>query len=267
MTIATGVYRAPAAFVRGRTVLTNTPPTIPYRSAGRPEAMYLIERLMDLAARQLGIDRIEIRRRNLIGRASCPIATRSACTYDSGDLRAGDGRGAAARRLDGLSRPQGRSRQARQAARHRARQLHRDHDGRAARVVVGDREAGRHRRGAGRHAVVGAGARDDLRAVRVGMARRAVRAGPHHRARHRHHPGRRRLAFRPLDADGGVRDGQGVRRRDRARPSASPPCCSTRRPTASTSPTACSPRAAPTARSACSRRRKPGSPAPICRTS
>ncbi len=84
MTIATGVYRAPAAFVRGRTVLTNTPPTIPYRSAGRPEAMFLIERLMDLAAKQTGIDRIEIRRRNLIGPNELPYRNPTGITYDSG---------------------------------------------------------------------------------------------------------------------------------------------------------------------------------------
>ena len=88
MTIVTGVYRAPAAFVRGRTVLTNTPPTIPYRSAGRPEAMFLVERLMDLAARQLGIDRIEIRRRNLVRPAEMPYRNPIGCVYDSGTYEA-----------------------------------------------------------------------------------------------------------------------------------------------------------------------------------
>lgn len=112
MTIATGVYRAPAAFVRGRTVLTNTPPTIPYRSAGRPEAMFLIERLMDLAAKQTGIDRIEIRRRNLIGPAELPYRNPTGITYDSGTyekamdevLRLADWTGFPARRLEARQR-------------------------------------------------------------------------------------------------------------------------------------------------------------------
>lgn len=88
MTIINGVYRVPAGFVRGRTVLTNTPPTIPYRSAGRPEAMFLIERLMDLAARQLRLDRIEIRRRNLIAPGEMPYRNPIGCVYDSGTYEA-----------------------------------------------------------------------------------------------------------------------------------------------------------------------------------
>ena len=48
------VYRVPAAHIRARAALTNTPPTNPYRSAGRPEAIFVIERLIDLAARQFG---------------------------------------------------------------------------------------------------------------------------------------------------------------------------------------------------------------------
>jgi carbon-monoxide dehydrogenase large subunit len=112
MTIATGVYRAPAAYVRGRTVLSNTPPTIPYRSAGRPEAMYLIERLMDLAAGGMGIDRIEIRRRNLIRVAELPYRNPTGITYDSGTyekamdeaLRLADWPGFAARREEAAAR-------------------------------------------------------------------------------------------------------------------------------------------------------------------
>ncbi len=112
MTIATGVYRAAAAHVRGRTVLTNTPPTIPYRSAGRPEAMYLIERLMDLAAQQTGVDRIEIRRRNLIKSTELPYRNATGITYDSGTyeramdeaLRLSDWSGFPARRAEGKTR-------------------------------------------------------------------------------------------------------------------------------------------------------------------
>jgi len=64
--LMSSVYLIPAAHFRARAVLTNTPPTNSYRSAGRPEAMFVIERLIDRAAHQLGIDRVSLRRRNLV---------------------------------------------------------------------------------------------------------------------------------------------------------------------------------------------------------
>jgi carbon-monoxide dehydrogenase large subunit len=64
---------------------TNKVPTGPYRGAGRPEAALAIERLVDVAARELGIDRIELRRRNLIPRDAFPHRTPMGYTYDSGD--------------------------------------------------------------------------------------------------------------------------------------------------------------------------------------
>jgi carbon-monoxide dehydrogenase large subunit len=82
--IMTGVYRFPAAHVRARAVLSNTPPTTPYRSAGRPEAIFVLERLIDLAAREHGLDRVEIRRRNLIPESALPFANPLGLTYDSG---------------------------------------------------------------------------------------------------------------------------------------------------------------------------------------
>ena len=82
--IITSVYRFPAAHVRARAVLSNTPPTTPYRSAGRPEAIFVIERLIDLAARELGIDRVELRRRNLIPEAAMPFRNPFGLVYDSG---------------------------------------------------------------------------------------------------------------------------------------------------------------------------------------
>ena len=85
MAIISGVYRVPVGYVRGRAVLSHTPPTIPYRSAGRPEAMFFIERLMDLAALKLGVDRVEIRRRNLIGPSEQPYRNPVGITYDSGE--------------------------------------------------------------------------------------------------------------------------------------------------------------------------------------
>src|SRR5712671_2456388 len=65
--------------------LSNTMPTIPYRSAGRPEAMFIMERLCDLAALKTGIDRIEIRRRNLVAPEQLPYRTPFGVTYDNGN--------------------------------------------------------------------------------------------------------------------------------------------------------------------------------------
>jgi carbon-monoxide dehydrogenase large subunit len=84
--LMTSVYRIPVAHVEARAAVTNTPPTNSYRSAGRPEAMFVIERLIDLAAREHGFDRIELRRRNLI--ADAPYANPLGITYDGGAYRA-----------------------------------------------------------------------------------------------------------------------------------------------------------------------------------
>ncbi len=64
--IMTSIYHVPTVHFRARATLTNTAPTRPYRSSGRPEAMFVVERLIDIAARQCGFDRAELRRRNLI---------------------------------------------------------------------------------------------------------------------------------------------------------------------------------------------------------
>ncbi|MDA8229828.1 MAG: xanthine dehydrogenase family protein molybdopterin-binding subunit [Magnetospirillum sp.] len=82
----TGAYAVPALSVRVRGVLTNTTPVDSYRGAGRPEAAYLIERLVDVAARDLGIDRVELRRRNFIRTEAMPYRTAGGHTYDSGDF-------------------------------------------------------------------------------------------------------------------------------------------------------------------------------------
>ena len=81
-----GVYRTPAIYVEVTGVYSNTVPTDAYRGAGRPEACYVLERLADEAARKLGIDRAEIRRRNLISKAAMPYKTPLGPTYDSGDF-------------------------------------------------------------------------------------------------------------------------------------------------------------------------------------
>jgi carbon-monoxide dehydrogenase large subunit len=81
-----GVYRTPAIFARITGVFTNTQPTAPYRGAGRPEATYAIERVIDLAARRLDMDPVELRRKNLIAPDQMPYATGFLFTYDSGEF-------------------------------------------------------------------------------------------------------------------------------------------------------------------------------------
>jgi aerobic carbon-monoxide dehydrogenase large subunit len=84
--VATGVYHVPLLHLRVRCVLTNTLPTGPYRGAGRPEAIYRLERLLDVAAAEIGMDPIELRRRNLVPRTVMPYRTAANATYDSGDF-------------------------------------------------------------------------------------------------------------------------------------------------------------------------------------
>ncbi len=86
--LMSSLYRIPTARARARAVLSNTPPTSPYRSAGRPEVMFVIERLIDRAARANGFDRIALRRKNLIPAASLPYANPFGMTYDSGEYHA-----------------------------------------------------------------------------------------------------------------------------------------------------------------------------------
>src|ERR1700752_3363104 len=84
--LAPGVYQIPAVHVVGRAVLTNTIPLAPYRGAGRPEATYLIEQLLDRAARVIDIDPVEIRRRNFIPSSAMPQKIATGIPYDSGDF-------------------------------------------------------------------------------------------------------------------------------------------------------------------------------------
>jgi carbon-monoxide dehydrogenase large subunit len=82
------MYRIPRILGAVKCVFTNTVPTGPYRGAGRPEANYAIERVIDEAARVSGIDRIELRRRNLIAPAEIPYQAPVGVVYDSGDFPA-----------------------------------------------------------------------------------------------------------------------------------------------------------------------------------
>ncbi len=106
------VYRIPAVHFYGHAVLTHTTPTAVYRSAGRPEAVFVIERLIDIAASKLGFDRLELRRRNLIARDALPFTNAVGVTYDSGDyagsmeqaLAEADWAGFEARRAEAVAR-------------------------------------------------------------------------------------------------------------------------------------------------------------------
>jgi carbon-monoxide dehydrogenase large subunit len=110
--IITGIYHVPKIYWQPRAAFTHTTPTYAYRSTGRPEAMFVIERLLDLAARQCGFDRAEIRRRNLVPADSMPYTNPFGIPYDSGHyhvaferaLVLGDWAGFAKRRADARKR-------------------------------------------------------------------------------------------------------------------------------------------------------------------
>ena len=84
--VSTSIYDIGTIDIRISAVLTNTAPVSAYRGAGRPEAIYIIERLMDAAARQTGIDATELRRRNMIRPEQMPYTNPMAKTYDSGNF-------------------------------------------------------------------------------------------------------------------------------------------------------------------------------------
>jgi aerobic carbon-monoxide dehydrogenase large subunit len=110
--VAPTVYDVPVAHVRLRAAMTNTVPTAPFRGAGRPEATSVMERVLDIAARRLKIDRVELRRRNLIAHDKLPHRTATGLTYDSGTfadnltraLEIGDWHGFANRRKEAKKR-------------------------------------------------------------------------------------------------------------------------------------------------------------------
>jgi len=107
-----GVYLIPKAYINVVGVLSNTNPTAPYRGAGRPEAIYLIERLIDDAARELGVDRIELRRKNMLPETSLPYQSPVGPFYDCGKfeenldmaLKLADVAGFAARKAESAKR-------------------------------------------------------------------------------------------------------------------------------------------------------------------
>ena len=106
------VYATPAMEVNAQVVFTNTTPVAAYRGAGRPEGNYYMERLIDTAAREMGIDRVELRRRNHIAPTQMPYKAPSGMNYDSGEftqvldkaLAASDWNGFEARKAESAKR-------------------------------------------------------------------------------------------------------------------------------------------------------------------
>src|SRR5580692_5259135 len=106
------IYRMPAAYFRARATLSHTSPTRPYRSAGRPEVIFVMERLIDLAARECGYDRVALRRKNLVTEKELPYKNPFGVVYDNGDyiggmdwaLKLGDWTGFKARRKEARKR-------------------------------------------------------------------------------------------------------------------------------------------------------------------
>ena len=87
-TLLAGQYKTPAIYVEVQSLFTNTAPVDAYRGAGRPEATYVVERLVETAAREIGMDAADLRRRNFIQPADFPYETPVALTYDTGDYEA-----------------------------------------------------------------------------------------------------------------------------------------------------------------------------------
>ena len=110
--IMSSIYHVPAVHFRARAAITNTLPTRPYRSSGRPEVMFVVERLIDLAARQCGFDRLELRRCNLVPESAMPYRNPFGMVYDSGAyhkvmervIALGDWAGFPARRAEARAR-------------------------------------------------------------------------------------------------------------------------------------------------------------------
>ena len=110
--IMSSIYRVPTVHFRVRPVVSNTAPTRAYRSSGRPEVMFVAERIIDIAARECNFDRVELRRRNLLTAAELPYTNPFGLTYDSGDyhkvmgdaLQLGDWTGFAERQREARAR-------------------------------------------------------------------------------------------------------------------------------------------------------------------
>ncbi len=170
------VYAFPSIYFNTKVVLTNAAPMGPYRGAGRPEALYLIESLIDRAARAMKIDRAELRRRNMIAPAAMPYKTPNGPIYDSGDFATVLDTALGKIRMGHLSVPARRFRERGQAARHWHRLLPGGcgrHPRRDRRPALRGRRQGRRAHG---RAGDGAGTPVDVRALGGKAARHRARA-------------------------------------------------------------------------------------------
>ena len=120
--MAQGVYRIPKIAFDVAIVVTNTTPMGAYRGAGRPEAAAFLERIVDMAADELGMDPVEMRRKNFIQPDEFPLTTVMGADYDSGEYEAALDEALRMADYDGLRREQAERRRARRpcAARDRA---------------------------------------------------------------------------------------------------------------------------------------------------
>ena len=159
--VLTGVYDIQTTWLGSRGILTNTAPVDAYRGAGRPEAIYALERMMDVSARELGVDPWELRRINFIPADAFPYKTATDETYDVGDFDRLLTRAETFADVDGFAgRKAVRKRAPWQAARARAVLLHRVDPRKSVRNREGRVPRGRQRQPVCRHAVERAGARD-----------------------------------------------------------------------------------------------------------
>jgi carbon-monoxide dehydrogenase large subunit len=101
--VSSSVYRIPVSYMRGIAVVTNTAPTSAYRSAGRPEVMFVLERLIDTACRRHGFDRLALRHQNLVPPEAMPYRNPLGLVYDSGDYPASLQRAAVLANWDGFA--------------------------------------------------------------------------------------------------------------------------------------------------------------------
>ena len=139
-TLLSGQYDIPSIYCEVDSVYTNTVPVDAYRGAGRPEATFVVERLIEVAARELGLDPADLRKKNFV--RTFPYQTVVASLYDAGDYEASLSKAMEIHDVKGFKQAQARERQARQAARHRLFDLYR---GLRDRAVGGGRLARRRR--------------------------------------------------------------------------------------------------------------------------
>ena len=174
--LITGSYAIPTATLRARATFTNTMPTQAYRSSGRPEVNFAIERLIEIAAMELGFDKIELRRKNLVARDAFPYENAVGQFYDSGEYEINMDRAMAIDEWAAREERRADAKRRGKLYRRRPRQLRRELDRLAARARRDHRQArGRDRR-RHRHAAERPRPRDELRAGGGRPARRLGRS-------------------------------------------------------------------------------------------